>query len=97
MRDSLLLKICTVDRQLEKDGCDCVILNIAEDSKGGFSGSCGIRRGHAKAVFALSQGVIRAKAKDEVIFSLDVSDGFATVENDVVTVIVDRCNEAEEK
>ena len=55
MSDSLVLKIFCVDRQLEVNDCDCVLLSIAEDAKGRFSGSYGIKKGHAKAVFSLKK------------------------------------------
>ena len=86
MSDSLVLKIFCVDRQLEVNDCDCVLLSIAEDAKGRFSGSYGIKKGHAKAVFSLCEGPLTARKNGETVFSAEISDGFAAVENNTVSV-----------
>lgn len=91
------LKIITVDTQLEKDGCDYITLSIADDKKGGFSGSYGIKKGHARAVFSLKEGKVTAQRQGEIVFSAETSSGFAVVEGDVVTITVDRAEEAESK
>ncbi len=89
MKNSLTLKIITVDRQIEISECDSVRLNIADDKNGKFSGSYGIKKGHAGAVFSLSAGVVTAYRKDELIFSAETSDGFGMVEYDTVSLTVD--------
>lgn len=91
------LKIITVDTQLERDGCDYITLDIADDKKGGFSGSCGIKKGHARAIFSLRQGKVTAQRQGEVIFTAETSSGFALVQDDVVTVTVDKAEEAVNK
>lgn len=83
------LKVITVNTQIEKDNCDYITLTVADDKKGGFSGSYGIKKGHAKTVFALGEGKLTAQRQGEVIFSADVSSGFAKVEDNVVTVTVE--------
>ena len=90
MKDGLTLRIITVSSKSEDIFCDCVLLPIAEDSKGRFSGSYGIRQGHAGAVFALSEGSVTAKSEDKAVFSAYISGGFATVENNIVTLTADK-------
>ncbi|MBR5234408.1 MAG: hypothetical protein IKW03_09375 [Clostridia bacterium] len=69
--------------------CDSVKLNVADSVNGKFSGSYGIRKGHAKTVFSLAEGKISVSLDGNEIFSAECSNGFATVENDDVRVIVD--------
>ncbi len=83
------LKVITVDTNLEAENCDYITLDIADDKKGGFSGSCGIKRGHAHALFSLREGKVTAQRQGEMIFSALTSAGFATVRDNVVTVTVD--------
>lgn len=67
--------------------CDSVHLILSDDDTGKGGGSCGIRTGHAKAMLALSKGSITAFMKEEKVFEVQTGGGFATVENDVVTVV----------
>ena len=83
------LKVITVNTHIEKDNCDYITLTVADDKKGGFSGSYGIKKGHAKTVFALGDGKLTAQRQGEVIFSAETSSGFAKVEDNVVTVTVE--------
>ena len=83
------LKVITVDTHIEKENCDYITLTVADDVKGGFSGSYGIKKGHARTVFALGEGKVTAQRQGEIIFSAEASSGFATVEDNVVTVTVD--------
>ena len=83
------LKVITVDTQLEKENCDYITLMLADDKKGAFSGSYGIKKGHARAVFSLCEGKLTAQHQGEIIFSCESSSGFAVVEDNVVTVTVD--------
>lgn len=73
--------------------CDSVKLNISDSVGGKFSGSYGIRKGHAKAVFSLSEGKISVSLKGQEIFSAECQGGFATVENDEVRVTADGIKE----
>ena len=70
-------------------GCSSVRLNIAdgEDSKGG--GSLGIRQMFLKSVMLLAPGYVTAFQNDEKLSETYITSGFATVINDVVTVITD--------
>lgn len=69
--------------------CDSVKLCISDSSDGKFSGSYGIRKGHAKAVFSLAEGKVTASLNDHEVFSVRCSSGFATIENDNINVVVD--------
>lgn len=73
--------------------CDTVRLDIADSSDGSFSGSYGIKKGHAKAVFALKSGNVSASLNGQKIFDAECGGGFATVGNDEVRVVVDSVNE----
>lgn len=96
MKDILTVRFVSVDRQILPMECDSVRLPISDNIKGEFSGSYGIKRGHAKAVFSLKEGNVILTSKDKSVFSVQVSDGFATVENNVVTITVSSFNESTE-
>ncbi len=83
----------TPHRQFPSLECDSVKLNIADSINGKFSGSYGIRKGHAKAILSLTEGEISVSLKGKEIFSVVCSEGFATVENDEVRVTVDGVKE----
>lgn len=88
------LKIITVDTHLEREDCDYITLSIADAANGSFSGSYGIKKGHARAAFCLGDGRLTAQRRSEVIFSAETSSGFATVKDNVVTVTVDSIKES---
>ena len=79
----------TPHRQFESLECDSVKLSISDSINGKYSGSYGIRKGHAKAVFSLAEGKITASLNGNEIFSAQCQSGFASVENDEVRVTVD--------
>ena len=83
----------TPHRQYPSLECDSVKLNIADSVNGSFSGSYGIRKGHAKAVFSLAEGRISVGLSGQEIFSAECGTGFATVENDDVRVVIDGIKE----
>ncbi len=93
MTDGLTLKIYTVDRQLSPILCDSVRIPVSDSVSGEFSGFYGIKKGHAKAVFSLKKGKLTASEKEKQIFTAEISDGFAAVENNEVRIIVDRISE----
>lgn len=70
--------------------CDSVHLTVCDDSTGKNGGSYGIRKGHIKSLIALEEGKITALLNNETVFSAENGKGFATVENDVVTVVVEK-------
>ncbi len=83
----------TPHRQFSSLECDSVKLSVADSVSGKFSGSYGIRSGHAKAVFSLAEGKITVSLKDKEIFSAECQGGFAMVENDEVRVTADGIKE----
>lgn len=92
MEKNLTFKLYTVDSQSPTFECDYVKLNIADDKNGKFSGSYGIKSGHTNAVFALSEGTVNVYKDEKVIFSAETSDGFAVVEDNAVSVTVQKIN-----
>ena len=89
----MIFTLFTPHRQYAPIECDSVRINIADSVSGKFSGSYGIRKGHAKAVFSLSEGIISASLKGQEIFSAECESGFATVADDEVRVTVDGIKE----
>lgn len=83
----LTLKIVTpegVDRTVD---CESISLWMAPDAKGKGEGSIGIRQGHVDAVIALGNGPIEARKEGQAIFSARSEGGFATVLQDIVTIV----------
>ena len=93
MENCLTVKFFTVDRQIPDIKCDSIRLPVSDNSKGEFSGSYGIKKGHARAVFSLKAGLVTINADSEQIFLVNISDGFAIVENDEVRITVDSVEE----
>ena len=93
MKENLTLTLFTPHKVFDSVECDSVKLNVADSVSGKFSGSYGIRKGHAKAVFSVSEGKISACLKGVEIFSAECLSGFAAVENDEVRVTVDGIKE----
>ena len=84
---ALTLRIVTpeaVDRTIE---CESITLWMAPDSRGKGEGSIGIRKGHTGAVIALGSGPIEAHLAGCTVFAARSEGGFATVLDDVVTVV----------
>ena len=93
MENHLTVKFFSVDRQISEIKCDSVCLPVSDNSKGEFSGSYGIKKGHARTVFSLKAGKVTVNADGEQIFSANISDGFAIVENNEVRITVDKVEE----
>lgn len=92
MKDVLTVRFFSVDRQIPEMECDSIRLPISDNIKEEFSGSYGIRKGHARAVFSLKAGRVTLTSGEKNVFEADISDGFATVENNVVCITVDSVN-----
>lgn len=69
--------------------CDSVHITVAEDKNGKQGGNYGIRKGHVNSVFAVKQGTVTALLNGETVFTAETGKGFATVDKDLVTVIVE--------
>lgn len=83
----------TPHRQLPSLECDSVRLPIADSVSGKFSGSYGIRKGHAKAIFSLAEGKITVSLNGQEIFIAHCDGGFASVDNDEIRVTADGIKE----
>lgn len=93
MKDRLTFTLFTPHRTLAPLECDSVRLCIADSVTGKFSGSYGIRKGHAKAILSLAAGRISVSLDGKEIYSVQCDGGFATVENNEVRVIADGIKE----
>ena len=85
----LSLKIITPVASFGPYSCDSVHLTLSDDLEERGGGSMGIRAGHAKALLSLSEGPINCYQKDQCILSGRAGGGFAGVENNCVTVVVE--------
>ena len=93
MENHLTVKFFTVDHQIPDMKCDSVCLPVSDNANGEFSGSYGIKKGHARTVFSLKSGKVTVTSDGEQIFTANISDGFAIVENNEVRITVDRVEE----
>ncbi len=89
MSEALSLKVITPEKEYIYENCESVSFCVNDNQKGNGGGSYGIRKGHAKTIFSLDKGKLYASKNGEVEVNAIVSSGFAKVENNVVTVIVD--------
>ena len=85
----LTLKVVTCDGCVAKTECDSVHITVADDE---FGGSYGIRAGHARSVFALARGRVLAYIDGRTVLDIQTGAGFATADNDVITVVVNEYN-----
>ena len=86
---SMTLRVLTPTGVSAETPCDSVRLTLRDDRNGRGGGSIGIRKGHADAVLALGRGPVRASLGSETVFRAEVEAGFASVKDNVVTVITD--------
>lgn len=86
---SLSLIIATPKGSLQPIKCDSVHLTVSGDAKGRKGGSYGIRQGHVNAVFSLERGTITALLNGDTVFSANTSKGFAAVNQDTVTAVIE--------
>ena len=86
----LTLKIVSKNGSLGPVSCDSVHLNLPDDTLGKGGGSMGIRPGHIKSLISLERGEVKAYLEGKEIFSCQTDVGFATVEDDVVTVVTEK-------
>ena len=73
--------------------CDSVRLNVCDNAKGKNGGNYGIRKGHVKGLFSLEKGKVTALLNGETVYSANTTKGFATVDSDIVTVVVEEVTE----
>lgn len=85
----LLLKIVTPTGTFGPFETDSIHLTVSEDLSEKGGGSYGIRPGHAKALLSIAEGKIEAFMKEKVLLCGQTGSGFATVEGNTVTVVVE--------
>lgn len=85
---TLTLSIVTLAGTMEPMDCDSVQLHVADNAEGKGGGSYGIHPGHIKALFSLAAGTLTALKNGETVLKAATGDGFATVQDDTVTVVV---------
>ncbi len=84
----MLLRLLTPAGTAAEVGCDSVQLTLRDNADGAGGGLVGIRRNHAPAVLALSEGPVRAFLRGETVLRA-TAGGFASVRDNVITVISD--------
>ena len=89
----LKIRVITPHGQAGSALCDSIRLIISDDAQGKHGGSIGIHRGHENAVISLAAGPVIGMLNGETVFSVNIKDGFATVRNDLVTVVTDSLEE----
>ncbi len=85
----LTLKIVTPKGTQAPVSCDSIHLTVRDNSGGKGGGSYGIRPGHAKALLSLEKGEIEALNAGKVVLKGQCGHGFATVNQNLVTVAVE--------
>ncbi|MBR4881568.1 MAG: hypothetical protein IKU19_06510 [Clostridia bacterium] len=86
----LTLKIVSKEGVSTPVECDSVHLKVCDNTLGQGGGSMGIRPGHIKSLISVERGPVVAYLDGKEIFSLDTDGGFATVENDNVTIVTEK-------
>lgn len=85
----LMLKIVTPEGAHGPVPCDSIHLTVSDTPQGKSGGSYGIRPGHTKAILTLDAGGITAFLAGEPVLSGRCSRGFATVEQNTVTAVLE--------
>ncbi len=85
----LILNIVTPKGTYGPFRCDSVRLSVADNSDGKGGGSYGIRAGHTKSLLALDKGTLKAFVSGKSILTAKCGGGFAKVEKNTVTAVVD--------
>ena len=85
----LTVEIITPKGTKFKKNCTSVQFNVADNSKGNYCGSYGVRAGHASSVIALKKGLVKAFDGNSLILSCECGNGFATVDENTVSLVVE--------
>lgn len=83
----LVLNIITPNGARDPIQCDSVRLTICDDLSGKGGGSYGVRAGHAKSLLTLDKGIVKAFLSGQNVLTGESDVGFATVEQNTVTVV----------
>ena len=90
---ALTLSIVTPAGSKSGVQCSSVHLTLADNSDGKGGGSFGIRKGHIKSLLALEKGSLKAYDGENLILKAHCGAGFASIDNDAVTVVVEEFEE----
>ena len=87
----LSLRVVTPNGSHGPFECDSIHVNVCDSVFGKGGGEYGIRKGHAKAVLSLNDGKLFAKKEGKTVFSAHCGSGFAMVDQNKVSVVVEEC------
>ncbi len=87
VNEGVLLKIVTPTGEAAVVSCDSVQMKTPDDAEGKNGGWIGIRRGHMDALLAIVEGPVVALKNGREVARIPVGEGFASVKENVVTVI----------
>ncbi len=87
---NLKLRILTPEGVNTEADCDSITMVMANGKQGNEEGLIGIHPGHADAVISLSQGPVTAKKAGATVLEFAVNGGFAVVNNNTVSIIVNK-------
>ena len=85
----LVLNIVTPNGARDSILCDSVRLTICDDLSGKGGGSYGVRAGHAKSLLTLDKGSVKAFLSGQNVLTGESDIGFATVDQNTVTVVTE--------
>ena len=90
MDGPMTLRVLTPGGAAAETACDSVQLFLRDGADGTGGGLVGIRRGHTPAALALDEGPLWASLRGKEVLRLQIGGGFASVRDDVITVLADR-------
>lgn len=82
----LTLTVVTSEKTFPDVKCDSILLTVKDNENGKGGGAYGIRRGHAKALIATADGTVTASAGGEKVFSVHLSEGFASIDKNHIII-----------
>lgn len=83
----LLLRVVTPTGEAVSVTCDSIRMQTPDDTEGKNGGWIGIRKGHTAALMAVTAGPVHAFLEEQLVRTVIVSEAFASVKDDVVTVL----------
>lgn len=83
----LTLKIVSPQGEQANLACDSVRLLVQNGSREQDGGWVGIRKGHVEALLAVEKGPVLAFQNGQEMGRFETTGGFASVKNNVITVI----------
>lgn len=87
---NLRLRILTPEGVNTETDCDSITMVMANGKQGNEEGLIGIHPGHTDAVISLSQGPVTAKKAGATVLEFTVNGGFAVVNDNTVSIIVNK-------